>query len=479
MSNGSVWKYDLFNLPPVGPWRREWARTPFANYGVRREAKALLFAELSAAMRQGCPLEQALTLIAQPSRRQVAREDNFAWTILGHVFAILIWIYGNVVYLLLSSRFINAPHVARVLASRLVTHISRGHQLSKAMRLCEPDYDEQEIALVELGECTGRLPQTLRRMVELEGIRDRYIHLHARFAYPVLVLLGALLVSVFLITMILPKFQDIFLQLGAAQLPPMTQAVLSVHHFFLRHALLTFMLIILPFVLFRATMNGNPTTRRVLIYAITLAALYSTLIASRVQNKGVNFFVLVVSFSALVFISLPFLFKGFELLLLRIEMLIRRLLSLIPQPASPIRTLAEARWVAALATGLQAGLPEPDAVRLAGSTIGRRYKVRSARAAQAIESGLPIGEACARNGLFGRELTNRLLFLDDSNTDYINRLSALAGELSIEANEQMTRYGWVAEVAGILIVGAIALCIVLAIYLPLFSIPKIMEFSLI
>lgn len=479
---GKVLEYDLLQLTPLGPWRREWGKSPFANYAVRREAKALLFAELSEALRQGCPLFEALALISQPPRKQAQRERMFVWDILSHFFSIITWIYGNIFYLILSSRFVNAPYVARVLAGRLAFQLRKGMLLSNAMQRCNPDYDAQEISLVQLGERTQRLPQTLRRMVELEGVGDRFRHMHARLAYPILVLSVTVFISSFILIKIMPKFTDIFLQLGARQLPPITQAVIDFSGMLIHSPLLLLLGIALPFLLFRVLMNGNPMTRRVLSYGIVFTLVWAMAgIVMEVVSKGRQTgygIILVCSIAALGLLSLPFIFKGIELIILRIETRLHTLLRWIPRPGNPLRTEAESRWVASLATALQAGLPAPDAVRLAGKTIGYRYQWRSVRAAQAIESGMPIGAACARSEIFGSQLTNRLLFLDDNNDDYINRLSFLSAELSEQANEQMTRYGWFAEVTGILIVGAIVMCLVVAIYMPLFSIPSLMEFTL-
>ena len=50
----------------------------------------------------------------------------------------------------------------------------------------------------------------------------------------------------------------------------------------------------------------------------------------------------------------------------------------------------------------------------------------------------------------------------------------ISQELSIEAREHMTRWGWGMEVLAVSLCGAFGLLLALAFYMPLFNVPKVL-----
>ncbi|MFQ8805356.1 MAG: type II secretion system F family protein [Alistipes indistinctus] len=86
--------------------------------------------------------------------------------------------------------------------------MERGACLSDAMERFADLYDRRLIALLRVGEQTGRLPDMLRREGDvLTGELEHRLRSLGSLLEPVLILLVGLLVAVILIAMYLPMFR--------------------------------------------------------------------------------------------------------------------------------------------------------------------------------------------------------------------------------------------------------------------------------
>ena len=114
----------------------------------------------------------------------------------------------------------------RALAA-MTDDVNQGGTLASAMRRWPKVFDNLSIAMVEAGEAGGVLDETLKRLAKLLEENARLQNqLKAAMGYPVTVLVIAILVFLGMTIFMIPTFADIFAQLGA-ELPIFTQMMLN------------------------------------------------------------------------------------------------------------------------------------------------------------------------------------------------------------------------------------------------------------
>jgi type IV pilus assembly protein PilC len=106
--------------------------------------------------------------------------------------------------------------------------INEGNSLADAFRRWPQVFDRLTIAMVEAGEAGGVLDETLARLARLlEEIARIRNQIRSALAYPVIVLVLAILVFLGMTIFVIPIFGDIYKSLGG-ELPVFTQIMLNV-----------------------------------------------------------------------------------------------------------------------------------------------------------------------------------------------------------------------------------------------------------
>lgn len=109
--------------------------------------------------------------------------------------------------------------------------VMEGTRLSKALAGHPKIFDPLYTAMVAAGETSGRLGEVLERraddMEAADAIRRKVM---GATVYPVLLLVVALIVTVILLTLVVPKVAEQFVVLGET-LPPLTRGTISVSNF--------------------------------------------------------------------------------------------------------------------------------------------------------------------------------------------------------------------------------------------------------
>jgi len=119
-----------------------------------------------------------------------------------------------------------SPLFRRALTA-MTDEVNQGASLGSAMRRWPKVFDNLSIAMVEAGEAGGVLDETLKRLAKLLEENARLQNqLKAAMGYPVTVLVIAILVFLGMTIFLIPTFADIFEQLGA-ELPMFTQMMLN------------------------------------------------------------------------------------------------------------------------------------------------------------------------------------------------------------------------------------------------------------
>lgn len=119
-----------------------------------------------------------------------------------------------------------SPLFKRALAA-MVFEVNQGENLGTAMRRWPKVFDKLMIAMVEAGEAGGVLDETLTRLAKLlEDNAKLQNQIKGALSYPVAVLFIAILVFLGMTIFIIPTFAGIFEQLGA-ELPAFTQMLVN------------------------------------------------------------------------------------------------------------------------------------------------------------------------------------------------------------------------------------------------------------
>ncbi len=500
----SALQVDLFSLPGIGDYMRKWNGLLLANSTTLREAKTIMFGELAEATRRGIPLDAALSMSAQtlgesvmPPRLGVPQGADTRGELLKTLFSLFLFVFSNaglIFYTVLAMRYIDAERVARLLAMRLLKHVEKGRTLSDAMAACGLDYDRQEVEIIRAAEQWSTLPKGLQSLSDYQATEGRLVSWGSHYLYPLMMGLLLLHIIVFIYVVIIPKFADIYAQLGA-ELPGPTQFVVGFSSAATRGfgLLLLYPAILLGLLLIiRAMMNGNVISRLLLVlpmlsfFGCLLAPIMLPAIAAAfmlisstldLSFDGGAHALVVLAYFAVLILPLPWVMATVERLILRMERFSARLVQYLPILGAAARAEREARWLAALTLALESGVTAPDAVRSAGLVCGGRIEMRSEAASASVAKGLRIGAACREHHVLSRNTLQRLAFLDGSN-DFVAGVRLISEDTTFDALSTMARAAKVAELVGMLFLGTVMGFFALSVYLPLFYISRNIRFEL-
>lgn len=308
-----------------------------------------------------------------------------------------------------------ADSARRALLEELLAAVVRGASLAQAMERSGA-FRLLECGVVRIGERTGRLPETLAFLNDYFARRAEQRRLVASaVSYPLVILAVAAAVVAFMLAVVVPMFEEVYARMGG-HLPALTQAVIAL-------------------------------SKALPAYAAAGAAIAGTLYALYRTNR-----------------------RREEVQRLRAALLLR-----LPLVGDIIRKDTQARCCKLLELLLAAGMPLLSAVEMLRDTIGF-YPYRLAF--DAIARGLEQGESFARALARHPELYDRKLVAIIRVGEETNRLPPMlrrqGDALSEELRYAIRRMGAMLEPALILLVGILVAVILVAMYMPMFSLGGIM-----
>lgn len=178
----------------------------------------------------------------------------------------------------LTSSGLSAGEAVRLLATRLKDpalkslsqqlweRLSEGANLSRAMQDFPAVFDESTLNLLQAGESTGSLNDTLARLIDhLSEQRDMQRQLLNALAYPVFMTVVAVGVILFFLFFLLPRLQTLLDSLGGS-LPWTTQLLVNTSDFLLNYGVVVLAGVIFLGVSFwrwRASAAGRLATDRI------------------------------------------------------------------------------------------------------------------------------------------------------------------------------------------------------------------------
>ena len=174
--------------------------------------------------------------------------------------------------------------------------VEAGNMLNKALAKYPNIFNRLFIGLIRAGEIGGNLEEALHRLSEfLESDVKLKNKIKSAMTYPTVVMVAAVGIVLFLMTFVIPKFLEMFNDLGMTELPPTTAFLKMCSDFILAKwwvLLIVVVVVVFGFKAFRKTQFGNricdwiglkvpvfgPLTLKVCIarFARTLATLLSS-----------------------------------------------------------------------------------------------------------------------------------------------------------------------------------------------------------
>jgi len=156
--------------------------------------------------------------------------------------------------------------------------IHKGETLSECLLEFPKVFNPLTCAIISAGETSGTLPESLRRLAEYFDNRDKLAKkVKGAVAYPAFIFIVIILIVTFIMTFIVPRFQVIFEQLGG-DLPAFTQGFMNVYKM-LRYNFVyiigSVLLLIFSAILTSKTKKGHYIFSRIALKVPLLGKIFS------------------------------------------------------------------------------------------------------------------------------------------------------------------------------------------------------------
>jgi len=149
----------------------------------------------------------------------------------------------------------------REILAQNLSDINAGLSLSHSMLQFEKEVGKLTITMIELGERTGTMAESLDKLAEiLEEIRDNREKIKKALRYPISVVMAMIIAFTIMIVVVVPKFKAIFDKFKA-DLPLPTKILLGAEWFLTNYGLFFIMFIAVIFIGIKYIYNSNDAIR--------------------------------------------------------------------------------------------------------------------------------------------------------------------------------------------------------------------------
>ena len=125
----------------------------------------------------------------------------------------------------------------------MVYELLKGESLSVAMQKQQDKFPKLLVNMVKTSELTGDLTSVLDDMPEYYTSKEETKKtMISAMTYPVIVIIIAICVVVFILTSIVPKFVDMY-SANDAKIPALTQAIMNISNFLTQHYIILILII--------------------------------------------------------------------------------------------------------------------------------------------------------------------------------------------------------------------------------------------
>jgi len=127
-------------------------------------------------------------------------------------------------------------HLQQIL-QEILEKIQKGQTLSDSIAEYPKVFNQLSCAMILAGETGGNLPDALQRLAEYFDNRDKLAKkVKGAMAYPIFVFSFIIIIVIFIMAFVVPRFRDIFDQIGG-EMPAFTEAFMSVYDMMKNYAL--------------------------------------------------------------------------------------------------------------------------------------------------------------------------------------------------------------------------------------------------
>ena len=110
---------------------------------------------------------------------------------------------------------------------QILEKVQKGQTLSDSIAEYPKIFNKLSCAMILAGETSGNLPDSLRRLAEYFDNRDKLVKkVKGAMAYPIFVFVFIIIIVVFIMAFVVPRFREIFDQIGG-ELPAFTMAFMN------------------------------------------------------------------------------------------------------------------------------------------------------------------------------------------------------------------------------------------------------------
>ena len=357
--------------PNADIWKKEihWFGSLFSN-----KKKEDFYTELSVLLKAGITLKEALELIQKGQKKEKLAD-----------------FFGG-----------------------LTEHLISGQSFSESIRK-KKEFTEYEYHSIKIGEESGTLAEITDELGNFFAKKnEQRRNLINALTYPIIILVTAILVVLFMLRLVVPMFQDIFKQ-NNVELPWITKVVVSASDFLQSYGW-WFLLVVLAIIFSRRLLRNNVSVKR-----------------------------------------------------LRDRVLLR-----IPYVGTFIKAVYLAQFTRALSLLTASRLPMLNSIELAGKMIDFiPLKDALTEVNQKILQGKSLSQSLKDNTLFDSKMVSLVKVAEETNqTEYI--FERLNSQYSIEVQQRSKLLSTLLEPMIILVVGIFVGVILIAMYLPMFKLGSVL-----
>jgi type IV pilus assembly protein PilC len=444
-----------------------------------------LFRELAFAVRQKCPLDLTLRSMCEHKTLRFGRDCLYGGAvtlavIIAAALALIGWpavIFLCAIVPLVVAKMLSAlpgEKAIRDVAFRLAEWIAEGRTLSDAMACMPRIFTPQQCKAVAIGEETGHLAESLEALADYCEMSGQIDQIRSALMYPITLLFVAGMMLGFVVTRIVPKLRDLFAQIGA-DLPEFSQRIFFAYGspFHLTNPLiwlsLLLVILIVMFIVNRMLGGGARVAWRLFIAAALVSAwTWRPLVRESIEIRQ---FMLVVLAAILAILVIRHSTRGRAPLLpaaarVAVARAIGRIL--------PFWKVHLSRFLFSLGVSLRAKIPVPEALEWAGETVRGGLRFEAPRFRALVEQGHSLSDALKSSPWF-RGHVAAVLSLAEWNGSFPEDCIQLANELDVEVEGQMARLAALSEYVANVLLGIFLGLFVIACYLPLFYIPRLVQ----
>ncbi|MCX8038118.1 MAG: type II secretion system F family protein [Candidatus Sumerlaeia bacterium] len=306
--------------------------------------------------------------------------------------------------------------VFKEIIAKIAKDIEGGSTLSDAMAKHPKVFDNLYVAMVRAGEIGGVLEAVLNRLAEFQEKRAAMMgKVRSAMMYPTVVMVIATLIVGFILVKIIPKFVDIFAQLGA-DLPLPTQILVNV---------------------------SNVITHHFVVVALCVFAFIMLLRQINKTKQG-----------KFVFDTTKLKLPVFGIIFLKVAIV---------------------RFAGTLSTLINAGVPILQAIDIVRETSGNEVISRAMeKVYNSIKDGETIHEPMRESKIFP-PLVCHMVAVGEETGAIDQMLQKVAEAYEREVDDTINALTSIIEPVLIVFLGVIVGTIVICLYLPLFTIPKLIK----